>query len=197
MTAIQSTEITSARPQREGETNGVPTAKMFGAIAKFTDNGDLAAFRFTARNAWVDGTASTSSIHEWYGIGADQQHVEEFRFTSDHPTLGHGYGPTPQEYVLHALASCITAGVATGAAARGIALHSVTSTVTGEIDVRGVLGVDPDVRKGFSRIEVAFDVQADADQDQIDALIASATKYSAVFDMLTGPTQVVVGRVEA
>jgi uncharacterized OsmC-like protein len=183
--------------ERPGETNGVPTEKMFGAIAKFTDNADLAAFRFSATNTWVDGTASTSSIHDWYGIGADQKHVQEFQFSSDHPTLGHGYGPTPQEYVLHALASCITAGVATGAAARGIKLNSVTSTVSGNIDVRGVLGVDQDVRKGFSGIEVSFDVDADADEDQIDALIASATKYSAVFDMLTGPTRVTVGRSQA
>jgi uncharacterized OsmC-like protein len=190
MTTIDSPTVT----ERPGETNGVPTAKMFGAIAKFTDSPDLAAFRFSASNTWVDGTASTSSIEDWYGIGADQKHVQEFQFSCDHPTLGHGYGPTPQEYVLHALASCITAGVATGAAARGIRLHRVTSTVTGDIDVRGVLGVDPDVRKGFSAIEVSYDVEADADSDQIDALIASATKYSAVFDMLTGPTRVTVGR---
>ena len=74
---------------------------------------------------------------------------------------------------------------------------SVTSTVTGEIDVRGVLGVDPDVRKGFSSISVEFDIDADADDDQVDALIASATKYSAVFDMLTSPTLVTVGRADA
>lgn len=183
--------------ERPGETNGVPTAKMFGAIAKFTDNPALAAFRFSASNTWVDGTASTSSIENWYGIGADQKHVQEFQFSCDHPTLGHGYGPTPQEYVLHALACCITAGIATGAAARGIRLHRVTATATGAIDVRGVLGVDPDVRKGFSSIEVSYDVDADADDDTVEALIASATKYSAVFDMLTGPTRVSVGRSQA
>jgi uncharacterized OsmC-like protein len=175
------------------ETNGVPTAKLFRTIAKLADQPELAAFRFTARNTWVEGTASTSRIHEWHGVGADHQHVAEFAYTADHPTLGHGHGPTPQEYVLHALAACITAGVATGAAARGIELRRVTSTVTGEIDVRGVLGVDPDVRKGFSSIDVAFDIDADADAAQVEALIASATKYSAVFDMLTSPTQVTVG----
>lgn len=188
------TTQTTATVDSEQEPNGVPTAKMFGTIAKLKEQPELAAFRFTARNTWVEGTASTSRIHEWHGAGADQVHVEEFRFTADHPTLGHGHGPTPQEYVLHALASCITAGIATGAAARGIRLHSVSSTVTGEIDVRGVLGIDPDVRKGFDRIDVAFEVDADADADQVDALIAAATKYSAVFDMLTAPTAVTVGR---
>ena len=105
------------------EINGVPCEKMFGAIARFRDNGDLAQFRFSAKNEWVEGTASESTIYEWYGIGADQKHVQEFTFKADHPTLGHGHGPTPQEYVLHALAACITAGIVTGAAARNIQLQ--------------------------------------------------------------------------
>ena len=176
------------------EINGVPTAKLFGTIEKLRDNGDLAAFRFSARNTWIEGTASASTIHEWYGAGADQLHVHEFTFAADHPTLGHGHGPTPQEYVLHALAACITAGVATGAAARGIELRSVTSTISGDIDVRGVLGIDPDIRKGFSSVNVEFDVDADASSEAIDALIAAATKYSAVFDMLANPTSVEVTR---
>jgi uncharacterized OsmC-like protein len=187
-----STTATTVDPT--AEFNGVPTAKLFGTIAKLTDQPELAAFRFTARNTWVEGTASTSTVHEWHGAGADHLHVQEFDFSADHPTLGHGHGPTPQEYVLHALAACITAGIATGAAARGIELRSVTSTVIGEIDVRGVLGIDPDVRKGFSGIRVEFDVDADADDDQIEALVAAGTKYSAVFDMLAAPTHVVVGR---
>ena len=183
-----SESATDAPPER----NGVPTEKMFGTIAKMKDNGDLAAFRFSARNQWVEGTASTSTIYEWYGAVSDQVHVEEFTYTADHPTLGHGHGPTPQEYVLHALAACITAGIATGAAARKIELESVSSTVSADIDVRGVLGIDPEVRKGFSNVRVDFDVRADADQDTIDALVASATKYSAVFDMLSNPTDVEV-----
>lgn len=174
------------------ETNGVPTEKLFGTIAKMKENSDLAAFRFSARNEWVEGTASRSSIYEWYGAGADQVHVEEFDFTADHPTLGHGHGPTPQEYVLHALASCITAGVATGAAARKIELRSVSSEISADIDVRGVLGIDPDVRKGFSDVRIAFDIDADCGPDEIDALIAGATKYSAVYDMLANPTDVSV-----
>jgi hypothetical protein len=116
------------------ERNGVPTDKMFGTIAKLKEDGDLAAFRFSARNEWVEGTASTSTIYEWYGAGSDQVHVEEFSYTADHPTLGHGHGPTPQEYVLHALAACITAGIATGAAARRVDLESVSSTVSADID---------------------------------------------------------------
>lgn len=176
------------------EINGVPCDKMFGAIAKLRENGDLAAFRFSAKNEWTEGTASRSTIHEWYGLGADQVHVDEFSYEADHPTLGHGHGPTPQEYVLHALAGCITAGVATGAAARNIKLNKVSSTVSADIDVRGVLGIDPDIRKGFSNVEVVFDVDADCDDDQKDALVAAAAKYSAVFDMLANPTEVSISR---
>ncbi len=176
------------------EINGVPCDKMFGAIARFRDDGDLAQFRFSAVNTWVEGTASESSIFEWFGIGADQEHVERFSFRADHPTLGHGHGPTPQEYVLHALAACITAGVATGAAARNIELRSVSSKVSADIDVRGVLGIDPDVRKGFSNVDVEFEVDADCDDETMDALVAAGTKYSAVYDMLANPTEVNVTR---
>jgi uncharacterized OsmC-like protein len=189
MTVIDTTSTNTS-----AEFNGVPTAKLFGTIAKLRDNGDLAAFRFSARNTWVEGTASSSTIYEWYGAGADQVHVDEFTFVADHPTLGHGHGPTPQEYVLHALAACITAGVATGAAARGIELRSVSSIVSGDIDVRGVLGIDPDIRKGFGSVGIEFDIDADASPEAIDALLASATKYSAVFDMLVNPTSVEVSR---
>jgi uncharacterized OsmC-like protein len=142
----------------------------------------------------VEGTASQSSIHEWYGIGADQLHVQEFTFKADHPTLGHGHGPTPQEYVLHALAACITAGIVTGAAARNIALERVSSTVSADIDVRGVLGIDPDVRKGFSNVDIEFEIEGDCDEAQKDALLAAGTKYSAVFDMLANPTEVNITR---
>ncbi len=197
ITDTTTTTTTSAATAPAEEFNGVPTAKLFGTIARMKDQPELAAFRFSARNDWIEGTASTSRIHEWHGAGADHVHVDEFRCSADHPTLGHGHGPTPQEYVLHALAACITAGIATGAAARGIELRSVSSRVVGEIDVRGVLGIDPDVRRGFGNVRIEFDVDADADDERIDALIAAATKYSAVFDMLTGATPVAVGRAGA
>jgi uncharacterized OsmC-like protein len=176
------------------EINGVPCDKMFGAIARFRENGDLAQFRFSAQNEWVEGTASRSTIHEWYGIGADQLHVQEFAFLADHPTLGHGHGPTPQEYVLHALAACITAGIVTGAAARNIVLHRVSSKVSADIDVRGVLGIDPDVRKGFRDVNLEFEIDGECDDEQKDALLAAGTKYSAVFDMLANPTEVDITR---
>ncbi len=174
------------------EFNGVPVEKLRGTIAKLTDNPDLAAFRFTARNTWVEGTATRSTIHEWYGAGSDQLHVQEFSATADHPTLGHGHGPTPQEYVLHALAACVAAGIATTAANRGIELTKIDSVAQGSIDVQGVLGIDPDVRNGFSAIEVVVDIDGDAPREDLDALISASVKRSAVFDIVTAPTQAVV-----
>jgi uncharacterized OsmC-like protein len=175
------------------ERNGVPVEKLRATIAKLEEQPELAAFRFTATNTWVEGTATRSSFHEWYGAGADQLHVREFTATADHPTLGHGHGPTPQEYVLHALAACVAAGVATTAASRDVDLTRIEATARGSIDVRGVLGIDPDVRNGFSRIEVDIDIEGDASPEALEALIVASAKRSAVFDMLTAPTTVVIG----
>lgn len=174
------------------EPNGVPVEKLRGTIAKLTENPDLAAFRFAAKNSWVEGTASRSTIHEWYGAGSDQLHSEEFSATADHPTLGHGHGPTPHEYVLHALASCIAAGVATTAANRDITLTKIETVARGSMDVRGILGIDADVRNGFSSVEVEVQLEGDAPRESLDALIAASTKRSAVFDVITAPTSVTV-----
>lgn len=181
------TEVTTP-----AEPNGVPLDKLRGTVAKLTENRDLAAFRFTARNEWVEGTASTSTIHEWYGAGNDQVHAAAFTATSDHPTLGHGHGATPHEYVLHALASCVAAGIATTAANRGITLTKIDSVARGSMDVRGILGIDPDVRNGFSNVDVEVSVEGDAGRSELDALIAASAKRSAVFDVLANPVQVSV-----
>lgn len=179
-------------PAVTNEPNGVPLDKLRGTVAKLTENPDLAAFRFTARNEWIEGTATKSTIHEWFGAGNEHLHTEEFTATADHPTLGHGHGPTPHEYVLHALAACIAAGVATTAANRGITLTKIDAVARGSMDVRGILGIDPDVRNGFDSIEVEVDVQGDADRDALDALISASAKRSAVFDVITNPTPAIV-----
>jgi len=184
--------MSNAPAETVTEPNGVPLQKLRGTIAKLTENPELAAFRFTATNTWVEGTASRSTMHKWFGAGADQVHAEEFSATSDHPTLGHGHGPTPHEFVLHGLASCISAGVATTAANRGITLTRIDAVATGSMDVQGVLGIDPDVRNGFNSIELTVDVDGDASREDLDALISASTKRSAVFDILTAPTQVTV-----
>jgi len=170
--------------------NGVPVDKLFGTIKRVSEDPSLAQFRFTAKNEWLEGTASRSTIHEWAGAGGEHVHVQEFSFDADHPTLGHGYGPTPQEFVLHALAACITAGVATTAAARKVELRKVTSKVVGRIDVRGVLGVDEAVRKGFSDVRMEITVEGDADDEKLRALVEGSRTHSAVYDIISGPTPV-------
>jgi uncharacterized OsmC-like protein len=182
--------MTTTQPDAATEPNGVPVEKLRGTIAKMTENPGLAAFEFSASTSWIEGTASRSVIHEWFGAGAVQVHAREFTATSDHPTLGHGHGPTPHEFVLHALASCITAGVATTAANRGIELSRIEAVVRGAIDVQGILGIDPDVRNGFSRVEVEVAVDGDAPRSDLDALISASAKRSAVFDVLVNPTAV-------
>jgi len=174
------------------ERNGVPVEKLRGTIAKMGADPELAAFRFTAKNTWLEGTASRSVIDEWYGAGGEHTHVEVFTATSDHPTLGHGHGPTPQEFVLHALAGCIVAGIATTAANREIELVRIDAVVTGTIDVRGVLGVDPDVRNGFDHIDMSVDIEGAASRAELDALITASAKRSAVFDMLANPTSLAI-----
>ena len=172
------------------EFNGVPLAKLRGTVAKLTDNPELAKFEFSAKTSWIEGTATESTIYEWFGAGSDQVHAAEFKAKADHPTLGHGHGPTPHEYVLHALTSCIMAGVATTAANRGIELTDITATVKGKMDVQGILGIDPDVRNGFNQVDVVVDVKGNAPQSDLDALITASAKRSAVFDLLTNPVSV-------
>ena len=170
--------------------NGVPLDKLFGTIGAVRDQAELARFRFTAVSSWIEGTATRSTFRDWYGLGATREHAEAWSAQSDHPTLGHGHGPTPHEQVLHALAACLTLGIATTAAARKIELTKIESTVEGDIDVRGILGVDPEVRNGFSQIRATFTVEGDADRETLDALVEASCRRSATFDMLANPTPV-------
>ncbi len=172
--------------------NGVPVDKLFGTIARIKEQPELGAFRWTARNRWVQGTASTSVIHDWYGAGADHEHVARFEFGADHPTLGHGNGPTPQEYALHALAGCIAAGIATTAAARRVELESVELTVRATQDVRGALAIDTDVRNGYGQVQVDVEIAGDATDEELRALVEASRDRSAIYDALTNETPVSV-----
>ena len=142
--------------------------------------------------SWASGMPLTSS--DGVGLGADQSHKPTFHFDADHPELfaSEDHGATPVEYVLVGLASCLTAGIAAVAQNREIQLRSVKATLTGAMDVQGILGIDPEVRNGFSDIKVKFDIDADATPEEIEALVAQSQKRSAVFDIVTNPTNVAV-----
>ena len=174
--------------------NGVDVEFLRSAREMLTAQPDGAKFQWRVTNAWVNGTHSRSSAEGYFGLGEEQRHRTEFTFDGDHPELfaSEDHGATPTEIVLVALASCLTAGVASVAQHRDIQLRSVTATVQGDMDVRGVLGVDTDVRNGFNGITVTYTIDADATADEIAALVAQSQKRSAVYDIITNPTNVTV-----
>lgn len=174
--------------------NGVDTDALFGALDAVKAQPAAAKFQFRASNSWVSGTHSRSTIDGFFGLGAEQTHVESFVFDADHPRqlVANDRGPTPAEYLLHALAACITAGIGNIAAARGIGLTRVESTVTGDIDLLGLLGLDRAVRNGYQAIEVRVRIEGDAEAADLAAVVERSVARSAVFDVLTNGTTVKV-----
>jgi uncharacterized OsmC-like protein len=174
--------------------NGVNVEALLGAREALRKAPEAAQFRWRATCNWVNGTHSESSVRGFYGLGQEQSHRTEFRFDADHPEVfaAQDNGATPVEYVLVGLASCLTAGVAAVAQNRGIQLRAVKAIVEAGMDIQGILGVDADVRNGFDGIRVRFEVDADATQGEIAALVAQSQKRSAVFDIVTNPTNVAV-----
>ena len=153
--------------------NGVNTPGLFATINAVDAQRELGKFRFQSMNRWMGGTHSRNYVSTFYGAGGDQQHVKEFTVDADHPQVfqADDSAPLPVELVLCALASCITGGIATVAAARRVALHSVESTIEGELDVQGILGLSPDVRNGFSNIRIDFKVEGDAPEETLRASV--------------------------
>jgi uncharacterized OsmC-like protein len=174
--------------------NGVNVEALLGARAALTDAPEAAQFKWRATCEWVNGTHSRSVVQGFFGLGAEQSHKTEFKFDADHPEVfaSEDNGATPVEYVLVGLASCLTAGVASVAQNRNIQLHSVKATLEAGMDLQGILGIDSEVRNGFDGIKVTFEVDADASDEDIAALVAQSQKRSAVFDILTNPTNVAV-----
>jgi uncharacterized OsmC-like protein len=174
--------------------NGVNTAALIGAREALTAAPEAAEFTWRATCSWVHGTHSRSTVETFSGLGQEHTHLSTFNFDADHPVCfaSEDHGATPAEYVLVALASCLTAGVAAVAQYREIQLRKVTATVEGEMNVLGILGADPDVRNGYRDIRVRFEIDADASREDIEALVAQSQKRSAVFDILTNPTDVTV-----
>lgn len=174
--------------------NGVNVDALLGARAALTDAPEAAQFRWQATSRWVKGTHTRSSCQGFFGLGEMQNHKTEFTFDTDHPEVfaSEDNGATPTEMVLVGLAGCLTAGVATVAQNRGIQLNSVRAIVEGSMDLAGILGIDGDVRNGFSDVQVNFEVDADATSEEIEALVAQSQKRSAVYDIIANPTNITV-----
>ena len=174
--------------------NGVNVAALISAREALTNAPQAAQFKWRAACEWKNGTHSHSTVEGYYGLGQEQHHKRTFTFDADHPEVfaSEDHGATPVEYVLVGLASCLTAGIAAVAQHRNIQLRSVTATIEGDMDIQGILGMDDDVRNGFGGIRVHFDIRADASPDDIKSLVAQSQKRSAVFDIITNPTNVFV-----
>jgi uncharacterized OsmC-like protein len=174
--------------------NGVNTEFLLQARDMLAAQPEGANFKWRVTNTWVKGTHSRSSVDGFFGLGAEQKHRTDFVYDGDHPELfaSEDEGATPVELLLVSLASCLTAGVAAVAQNREIQLRSVSASLQGDMDVRGILGADPEVRNGFSNIKVTYNIDADASPEDIKALVAQSAKRSAVFDIVTNPTNVTV-----
>ena len=174
--------------------NGVNVAHLLGARQALTDAPDAAQFQWRARCEWLRGTHSRTTIDTYSGLGQEHMHRQSFAIDADHPEIfaSEDNGATPTEIVLAALASCLTAGVATVATHRCVQLRAVTATLQANMDLQGILGIDGDVRNGFDAITVTYDVDADASKADIEAIVAQSQKRSAVFDIVTNPTTVTV-----
>jgi uncharacterized OsmC-like protein len=174
--------------------NGVDTATLFATLDAVKAAPAAAQFQFRASNEWLTGTHSRGTIDGFFGVGEERSHARTFSFDADHPAVlvGQDNGPTPVEFVLHALAACLTAGLANIAAARGVRLTEVHSTVVGDIDLNGILGLDPSVRNGYQSIGVRITVKGDAPASVLEDLVAQSRKRSAVFDILTNQVPVTI-----
>ena len=155
---------------------------------------ELAQFRFRAANRWLSGTHSRSTIDGFYGTGQELEHDQPTDHDADHPRVlvGNDHAPTPVEHLLHALASCLTSGLVNIASARGITLSEVTSTVEGDINLLGILGLSDDVRNGYEQLRVSFTVKGDAPEDKLRALVDQRVARSAVYDVITNGVPVTI-----
>ncbi len=173
--------------QDRGPRNGVDTPTLFATLDAVKAQPDLATFQFRVSNRWIKGTNSRSRMESFAGAGGQQEHKRVYEYDADHPgvLVGTDEGPTPVEFLLHGLAACITAGIANIAAARGVTLTEVTSRVEGDINLLGILGLSNEVRNGYQRIRVTFDIKGDAPAEKLRQIVEQSRARSAVFDVLT------------
>jgi uncharacterized OsmC-like protein len=183
--------VTQTRPAR----NGVDVPTLFATLDAVKGQPEIAAFQFRASNEWISGTHIRSTIQGFYGAGQeDTTRATPFTYDADHPTVlvGNNNGPTPVEFLLHAIAACLTSGLANIASARGVTLHRVRSTVEGDIDLLGILGLSDTVRNGYRQIKVSFEIEGDAPAEVLTSLVEQSRRRSAVYDVLVNGTDVVI-----
>jgi len=187
--------MTSTTATEHPSTNGVDVSTLLATRAAVRGTPAIAGFQFRATNTWMQGTHSVSTIQGFHGVGEELAHRQPTQVVSDHPEVlvGTDHGPTPVEYLLHAIAACLTSGIANIAAVRGVNLTKVESSVEGDIDLLGILGLsDGAVRNGYEQIRVSIRIEGDADDETLRGIVEQSRRRSAVYDALTQPTPVVI-----
>ena len=174
--------------------NGIALSHMSEVIGHIKQMPELAQFQWRAKSRWVNGAHTQTTFKDYTGAGGEQSHRKAFVYDTDHPELFQqsDEGVTPVEFLLHALAGCLTAGIASVAANRGVQLQEVTATLEADHDMQAVLGLAKGQRPGFSAVRVRFDVVGDATSEELAAIVERSRQVSAVFDILTNPTAVTV-----
>lgn len=178
--------------------NGLDLEAMAQTLAALTANPELAQFQFRARNRWISGGENRSMIKDFYGAGAeDTSRTEGWEFTNGEPPvlLGSNEGANPVEFLLHALAGCVTTTTVLHAAARGIKLTSLSTELVGEIDLQGLLALDPAVPASYRQIQIKMDIQADCSDAELDELLQFAQAHSPVCNTICRPIPVTIERV--
>jgi uncharacterized OsmC-like protein len=167
--------------------NGVDVDMLFATLNAVKSQPEAAKFQFRASNRWISGTHSRTTISEFYGVGEERAHERTFTSDADHPHVltGNDNAPTPAEHLLHALAGCLTAGIGNIAAARGVTLTEVESTLEGDIDLLGILGLSDTVRNGYQQLRVHFRIRGDADDETLRSIVEQSRARSAVYDVVT------------
>jgi uncharacterized OsmC-like protein len=186
--------VQAAERRDQHTVNGVAVDRLFDTIDAIKDEPGIAKFKFRVRNKWLDGGHNHTTVKDFYGALRDHRHEEPFELDADEPEvlLGQDKGPNPVEYLLTALAGCLTSSLVYHAAAKGIEVRGVESQIEGDLDLRGFLGLSKDVPVGYEEIRVFFKIDADISEQDKQELIESARKYSPVFNTVSGSTKVTV-----
>jgi len=182
---------------KDANLNGIDTARMSEIVDGIKNQPEIAKFEFRAKNEWVGGGENHSTIRDFYGVGQeDTTRTEPFVFVADEPTtlLGQNKGANPVEFLLHSLAGCVTTTFVLHAAARGIHIQEIKSSLDGDIDLQGLLGLDENVTPGYQGIRFKMDVKADCSDEELDDLLAFTAEHSPVCQSLRRPVPVTVER---
>jgi uncharacterized OsmC-like protein len=180
--------------QEQKIVNGVNVDDLHGTIDAIKEQPTIAKFKFCATNQWFDGGHNRTTIRDFYGACQRHEHKNPFVFDADEPPvlLGEDQGANPVEYALTALAACVTTALVYHAAARGIHLEEVESRLEGDLDLRGFLGMDDNVRRGYEGVRITFKIKADAPEEELEEICKLGPTYSPVFDIFTNPVPVSV-----